>query len=817
MNAPALCPNCGAALPRTPSGLAGLCPACMWKDLCEPEEAAVASSRRGAGMQLPGYEIVQEIGRGGMGIVYRARQLDPSRTVALKMLLPHQLGSSEMAQRFRLEVRALSELEHPGILPVFQAGEDGGMTSLSRKFRKCGSVAAFRTEWRAGRPPFGAEGLPALLRQIAEADPVRPSTVRRRLDERAREDQRMGRAEDSAPYRGYGLTKPRESTMPRDLEVICLKCLAKEPKGRYGSARELAEDLRRWSSGRPILARPATRLEQVRAWARRNPSLAGALVLLVLVLAGAALLQRGANTRLKVALVESLLTQARLQRASRHAGQRFETIDLVNRAARYGQSLDDAKSRAMLPAFRTELAGALSLPEVRPTSRWPVQISHLENELDFSADLSKYAGPLPEGGFGLVSTKEHKLLWQTTGSTNNPAVELRLSANARWIATRFQNGDITLRSIDSDGPARTWPSEGQLPASFAFDRVEGKFAIAGASSAAPSRVEVVNLKNGVVRSLRLPGDPLSELAFDHQGARLATASTRLAVWSLAEMEQVWSVPLSHKASALVWTPDGRRIAVALDRRRAHGSESLKADPILIFDSTTGQQESLFAEAGARVERLAFHPDSKSLAAASWSGELVWGSVQPDGFRLTIEGMQRTLGFAFPRGPLAYSPSREELGLLEVVLPAVVRQWERPTTSARETFGLALSSDGHWVASGTESHIHLWDATSGLELDSLNLPASPWWLTVMFGPGDEFLYYSAFSFGVRRVALVRTNTPAGRAALRFGPQETVGQPAGYILNGYAADGRSLIVGQNRRHSQNDRIPPTMWRWVNGDPN
>ncbi len=134
MNAPALCPNCGAALPRTPSGLAGLCPACMWKDLCEPEEAAVASSRRGAGMQLPGYEIVQEIARGGMGIVYRARQLDPSRTVALKMLLPHQLGSSEMAQRFRLEVRALAELEHPGILPVFQAGEHEGMPFFTMKF-----------------------------------------------------------------------------------------------------------------------------------------------------------------------------------------------------------------------------------------------------------------------------------------------------------------------------------------------------------------------------------------------------------------------------------------------------------------------------------------------------------------------------------------------------------------------------------------------------------------------------------------------------------------------------------------------------------
>src|SRR5258706_15137102 len=153
MNAPALCPNCGAALPRTPSGLAGLCPACMWKDLCEPEEAAVASSRRGAGMQLPGYEIVQEIARGGMGIVYRPRQLDPSRAVALKMLLPHQLASAGMAERFRLEVRALSELEHPAILPVYLMGEQDGLPFFTMKLATGGTLAQRRAQyaghWRA--------------------------------------------------------------------------------------------------------------------------------------------------------------------------------------------------------------------------------------------------------------------------------------------------------------------------------------------------------------------------------------------------------------------------------------------------------------------------------------------------------------------------------------------------------------------------------------------------------------------------------------------------------------------------------------------
>jgi WD40 repeat protein len=154
---PPPCAECGAPIPA--STLGGLCPCCLltglWEEVPERGEALFC---------LEGHEVLRELGRGGMGIVYLARQLDPPREVALKMLLPNQGIPDEMRERFRREAATVAALEHPGILPIYATGEHDDLPWFTLKLASGGTLAERVTDYR-GRPREAA----ALLATLAEA------------------------------------------------------------------------------------------------------------------------------------------------------------------------------------------------------------------------------------------------------------------------------------------------------------------------------------------------------------------------------------------------------------------------------------------------------------------------------------------------------------------------------------------------------------------------------------------------------------------------------------------------------------------------
>lgn len=93
------------------------------------------------GRSIPGYEILEEVGRGGMGVVFRARQVALNREVALKMVLNGEYATPEAARRFRAEAEAVARIQHPNIVQIFDVGEWNGLSYLSLELCSAGSLA----------------------------------------------------------------------------------------------------------------------------------------------------------------------------------------------------------------------------------------------------------------------------------------------------------------------------------------------------------------------------------------------------------------------------------------------------------------------------------------------------------------------------------------------------------------------------------------------------------------------------------------------------------------------------------------------------
>ncbi len=105
------------------------------------EPAGVPAGAAPARATVPGYEILEELGRGGMGVVYKARQVKAGRVVALKMILAGcHAGAADLA-RFRTEAEAVARLQHPNVIQIFEVGEVEGRPFFSLEYCAGGSLA----------------------------------------------------------------------------------------------------------------------------------------------------------------------------------------------------------------------------------------------------------------------------------------------------------------------------------------------------------------------------------------------------------------------------------------------------------------------------------------------------------------------------------------------------------------------------------------------------------------------------------------------------------------------------------------------------
>ncbi|MBN2218485.1 MAG: serine/threonine protein kinase [Pirellulales bacterium] len=297
--------------------------------------------------QFGPYELIEEIGRGGMGIVYKARQTALDRTVAVKMILASHVESIEHLRRFQAEAKAAARLQHPNIVHIHEVGQLHGrhffamelidgvslaqrlaqgpmdtpeivrlVAATARAIAELHHHGIVHRDLKPSNILLDAEGHPHVtdfgLAKIFESDATRTATgviagtpSYMSPEQAAGRNELVGPASDvyslgailyelltgRPPFREptpvetvlHVLSREPElprrfnSKVPRALEQVCLKCLAKSPEARYGSADDLADDLDRFARGEPLAAKMPGWTERVRRWTRRQPALASRL------------------------------------------------------------------------------------------------------------------------------------------------------------------------------------------------------------------------------------------------------------------------------------------------------------------------------------------------------------------------------------------------------------------------------------------------------------------------------------------------------------------------------------------------------------
>ena len=681
------------------------------------------SPRAGDSIQYFGdYELIQEIARGGMGVVFAARQTSLNRIVAVKRMLQATLATPEQVRRFRAEAEAAASLRHPNIVGIYEIGEHKGQHYFSMEYIEGGNLAELVRDGPLA-PRRAAEFLKTIAAALAYAHErgilhrdLKPSNVL--VDEHDQphvtdfglakiltgdndltlSGQVLGTPSYMSPEQGAGrsaelgpatdiyslgavlyhlltgrppfaaetpaetLRQAKEvepvapralnASVPRDLETICLKCLAKEPARRYPTAQELAADLDRFLRGEPIHARPVTRVERAWRWCRREPALAGAIGAVALLLIALAIGSSVAALRINAARGNETRERQRAERLAKEEKVQKERAEQYAAAAgREGQRAVDALHAIEMDRIETAftkkanadaLAYLAAMLRANPTNRvltermlsalslheWPLLEHRGYSETGYVTEVAFS----PDGTSLATGTDQGMVrVWNVaTGEPVTPA--LSFTGSVKRI--RF-GADGSYFAAIAGTSVRTWNTISGAPLSpmlMSSDNLGG-FAISQKGNllalSSSNLVSVVDAKSG--RTIhRLEHDGNVQLTAFGRGDRLATFQNNLVrIWRTdSGLLEIGPIRVSGRIQTGMFSGDGSCLAVP------------DGNAVAIIDSKTGNRLAKTAVQPEGIQYIGFSPRALRFVTATPQGLVqLWNATngQPIGLPMVHNG------------------------------------------------------------------------------------------------------------------------------------------------------------------------------------
>jgi len=635
---------------------------------------------------LPGYQILSLLGYGGMGVVYKARQMATDRIVALKLIAAGPRARPSDLARFRTENQAISRVTHPHIVKVWEVGEQQGLPYAALEYMDRGNLRehiednplpprlaaelvellanAAQQAHTAGIIHRDLKPANVLLTTPAAKDPLLGlASVRllgvpkisdfglaKQIDgdgANTRTGAVLGTPSYMAPEQAEGRTKYVGPTtdiyslgailyecltgrppfhgetvmetldqvryqepvppsrlrpdMPREREIICLKCLSKRPRDRYASANELAQDLRRYLDGQPILARPPS------AWVRlvqrtfREPSTVAvvALTISLMLIVGLLVQSLVAVPRPIVEPIPVMPGVAKTETAYFAAvGRRWGALEGIHR-------LTEAEAQRRQRSFRFTLRdGAVEKVESvdwlgRPSTNHNVR-PVLDRQSSAGVDrLNPGAGPVPISSLAvLVSPQAADLpeelvcTWEYLRDDKGRVLRERARDLANRVVWTFQ-----FASFNPTGSVAPQSATGFYPDSRDYPRAR--------SSSGATHVEIVFTPDGLPREVRYRGGP-GKPRPDNEGifGRKFTHDRNGMVQSeslLGAEDEPMLHPGGFARIERVWDDEGNHVETSyLD---------LREKPALAFGSLV-RSKTKYDNNGNPVRRETFGPDGK---------------------------------------------------------------------------------------------------------------------------------------------------------------------------------------------------------------